>query len=40
MLSEMPEQFEISAEVEVIVEVEAAELDLHEDMSFCYLNPR
>ena len=40
MTNETIDQFEIAVEAEAIVEIEAAELDLREDMSFCsFWNP-
>ena len=33
------EQFEIAIEAETIVEIEAAELDVREDMTFCNFSP-
>ena len=39
MQHETVEQLEIVIEAEQIVEIEASELDLREDMSFCNLGP-
>ena len=39
MQQETIEQFEITVEAEEIVEVEASELDLREDMTFCNFGP-
>ena len=40
MTNEITENLEIAVDAEAIVEIEAAELDLREDMSFCsFWNP-